>query len=206
MSDENVAGRPKGASVTTRLEIADLAERHEGLHLALAMAWGLILHPAHPLAEISAQYLTGGAAGEVVPMNLRDSPDDPNPIELDSRVIFERAAASAAGIPKAKIRVLSIGMAAAVTHLGDEVKAAKLHDFDDPLLEFLRHFRNAVAHGDRWDFQGDEPRNDAYFGDIVLSPTLHGQHATFDTVGPKSFVRFLQAIQHHFRTEPGVSH
>lgn len=191
--------------MTTSSEIADLAERYEGLVLALTMAWPLILHPAHPLAEISAVYLAGGGPGEDLPFYLKDAPDDPEPIVLSTKETFERAAASAAGIPKAKIRVLSIAMGAAVTHLHDEIKAAKLHDHQDPLLEFLRHFRNACAHGDRWHFTGAEPRHAAHFGDLVLSKDLNGQYATFDTVGPKSFVSLLRAVRDHFLTAGGAS-
>lgn len=194
-----------GVSMTTSSEIADLAERYEGLVLALTMAWPLILHPAHPLAEISAVYLAGGGPGEDLPFYLKDAPDDPEPIVLSTKETFERAAASAAGIPKAKIRVLSIAMGAAVTHLHDEIKAAKLHDHQDPLLEFLRHFRNACAHGDRWHFTGAEPRHAAHFGDLVLSKDLNGQYATFDTVGPKSFVSLLRAVRDHFLTAGGAS-
>lgn len=185
--------------MTTRSDIADLAERYEGLIPALSITWPLILHPAHPLAEIAAIYLVDGGPGDDLPFELKDAPGDPEPIVLSSKQVFERVAASAAETPTAEVRVLSVGMAAAAIHIHDEIKAAGFHCYRDPFLEFLRHFRNACAHGDRWTFTKKEPSNEAHFGDLIVGKELEGRRATFETVGPKTFILLLRAVQGYFR-------
>lgn len=184
--------------MSTPSEIADIADRHRGLVLALNMTWTLILHPSLPLAQIYAPVACGGQHGEDVPCYVRDAADDPDPIVTSSYETYRTAAAAAQGMPTAKVRVLSIAMGAAVTHLRDEIEKSGLHRFEDPLLEFLRHLRNASAHGDEWYFKGEEPRNEAHFGGLTLTKDLHGQ-STLHTFGPKSALLLLEAIREHFR-------
>lgn len=184
--------------MTAPSEIADIAERHRGLVLALNMTWTLILDPRLPLAQIYAPVACGGRHGEDVPFFVRDAADDPDPIVTSSYEVYRAASAAAVGLPTAKVRVLSIAMGAAVSHLRDEIEKSGLHRFDDPLLEFLRHLRNASAHGDEWSFDGKEPKHEARFGQMSLTKDLDGQ-STLDTFGPKSALLFLEAIRDHFR-------
>jgi hypothetical protein len=47
-------------------------------------------------------------------------------------------------------------------------------DREDPLWEFLRHCRNAAAHGGRFTFQGKEPIRRARWGHLEITPSLEG--------------------------------
>ena len=52
-------------------------------------------------------------------------------------------------------------------------KDAPWHD-TGPLWEFLRHCRNAVAHGGSFNLLNGEPRRPASWGSIVITPRLQG--------------------------------
>lgn len=44
----------------------------------------------------------------------------------------------------------------------------------DPLWEFLRHCRNAGAHGGRFHFRGKEPTRPAKFANLEITRSLQG--------------------------------
>ena len=55
-------------------------------------------------------------------------------------------------------------------------EVAKARDYPDgsPLWEFLRHCRNAAAHGGHFRFLGDEPRHPAFWGAFKITKDLQG--------------------------------
>jgi hypothetical protein len=71
-------------------------------------------------------------------------------------------------------------------------------DRREPLLEFARHYRNACAHGDRWSFRAGEPCFPASCRQLTVTAALHGQKATWTTVGPRLHVEYLDDIADHF--------
>jgi hypothetical protein len=94
--------------------------------------------------------------------------------------------------------LMAVAMLLGATRLGDMILEAGLSSREEPLLQFARHFRNAAAHGDRWEFRGDEPQYPAECRDLALTQDLHGQRATWVTVDPKRYVEFLDDISNHF--------
>ena len=94
--------------------------------------------------------------------------------------------------------LLSISMLHGATRIGDMISQRGPYPHDVPLLQFVRHFRNACAHGDRWNFVGNEPKHHAACRDTVLSASLHGQRATLTTVSPRRYVEFLDDISNYF--------
>jgi hypothetical protein len=86
--------------------------------------------------------------------------------------------------------------------LGDELARESYFD-TGPDLEFVRHLRNGIAHGNQFNLRRGEPRRPAHFtgpdrrgmpdGKITppgqantfeITPGLHGQKVLFDFVGP----------------------
>jgi hypothetical protein len=53
----------------------------------------------------------------------------------------------------------------------------------DPLWEFLRHCRNAAAHGGRFTFQGKEPVRPAQWGHLEITRRMEGTPLFKDAVG-----------------------
>lgn len=81
--------------------------------------------------------------------------------------------------------------------IADSIKKADLHDKDEPLLEFLRHYRNGCAHGGAWNFSKGEPRNLAAFGDLRIDQAWQSQKVT-TRVLPYTHVRLLEEISNYF--------
>jgi hypothetical protein len=82
-----------------------------------------------------------------------------------------------------------------VTRLEDDLQQLGLRNPHSPALEFLRHIRNAAAHGNRWHFRGQEPRNPAKLRNIELDPSLHDAPAYNGTVGPGDFLDLLDDVR-----------
>lgn len=81
-----------------------------------------------------------------------------------------------------------------MTRIGDDMDRLGLRDRQQPLLEYVRHLRNAAAHGNRWNFNKGEPRNAARHREHLLSKSMHGQTALFGTVGPGEFLDLLDDL------------
>lgn len=100
--------------------------------------------------------------------------------------------------------LMSIGMMQGVTRLHDILLQDGLMRRNVPLLEFVAHFRNACAHGDRWHFRKGEPspQYPATHRRLALTPNLHGTRATWTTVTPRLYLEMLDDISNYFR--PGT--
>jgi hypothetical protein len=74
-----------------------------------------------------------------------------------------------------------------------------------PLWQFLRHCRNAAAHGGEFTFRRGEPRYPAKWASIEITPSFHGSHlvATRGQPGllwPGDAVRLLWDIEQAYPT------
>jgi len=72
-----------------------------------------------------------------------------------------------------------------------------------PLWEFLRHCRNAAAHGGTFNLLGDEPRRSATWGSIEITTNLQGTNLFKDTEGagllsPGDPIRLLWDIEQEY--------
>jgi hypothetical protein len=96
--------------------------------------------------------------------------------------------------------------------LGDALTVNRYFD-RGPDLEFVRHLRNGVAHGNRFHFEKGEPSRPAHFtgpggrllADGTTTPrdstryfditrSLQGREVLFDFIGPGDFVDLLQFV------------
>lgn len=178
----------------TREDIAQRAQQLKTVYLALVPSSIAIAHPAMPLMQF-LQAMTQAGPGDDVPIVL---PDDGRRTEMVFSGREVLAAATKLDGEVLSRDLMSIGMLWAAIRLGDMIMHGGLHDPNEPLLEFARHFRNACAHGDRWFFKGDEPRRPARCRDLTITVALQGKRATWDTVGPRLFVEYLDDLSNHF--------
>lgn len=86
---------------------------------------------------------------------------------------------------------------ATAVDIGDLIVKSGLHDSSEPLLEFVRHYRNGCAHGGRWSFVSREPKRHAVFEDLRIDRDWHGKEVA-ETVTPYHHVRIMEAISAHF--------
>ena len=128
------------------------------------------------------------------PSNLRHRDSDPDALVFSTRDVFTQLA---------KIEhktmwedLLPAAMLLGAVRIGDVILDATNYAeiSGNPMIQFVRHFRNACAHGDRWSFHQGQPDKPAAFGDVVLSNALDGQRATYETVSPRLYVELLEAI------------
>src|SRR5699024_6650964 len=79
--------------------------------------------------------------------------------------------------------VLRSAQIATAVSLGDLVVKSDRYDPTDPLHQFVRHYRNGCAHGDRWNVQANALKAPAQFMDIVVDDSMNGRRTT-GTVSP----------------------
>ena len=63
-----------------------------------------------------------------------------------------------------------------------------------PMVQFLRHLRNASAHGNRFHFAAGQPDKPAHWNAKVIEPGLQGQECFFAFVGPGDLPPLLEDI------------
>ena len=90
-----------------------------------------------------------------------------------------------------------VAQIATAVSLGDLVVPNAAYDPANPLHSFVRHYRNACAHGDRWEFRRDSLDRGARFMDIEVGYSMNGSRAT-NSVSPLRHVQLLQAVSDEF--------
>ncbi len=70
---------------------------------------------------------------------------------------------------------------AEISYIGDILARNSYFD-KSPLLEFLRHFRNGLSHGNKFNFSGKEPIRIAEFKNFKITKELQGQNILFDFI------------------------
>ncbi len=89
-----------------------------------------------------------------------------------------------------------------LTWVDDQVKLLKAVapqpdkvKYQTPELEFLRHLRNALSHGNRFYLRGKEPTSPANFKTFVIDKPLHGKNMVmFDWIGPGDILDLLDHL------------
>ena len=77
--------------------------------------------------------------------------------------------------------------------VGDHLKRAGYFD-KSPELEFFRHLRNGVSHGNRFHFDNGEPRRPARFRTFEVTAELEGQSVLFAYIMPGDLFDLFDAI------------
>ncbi len=85
--------------------------------------------------------------------------------------------------------------------VGDRLQRTQYFD-KAPVLEFFRHIRNGVSHGNRLHFLGPEPRRPASFRGFTLSAADHGKTLFFEYMLTGDAMDLLDDTEAHLRSLP----
>lgn len=89
------------------------------------------------------------------------------------------ALAEARGDPIRNLEIIGNSLLIDLVLVGDAAKGAGLYD-GTPEMEFMRHVRNAAAHGNSFHFAHNEPRRPAHFKGFVIDHALQGRKLLFE--------------------------
>jgi hypothetical protein len=178
-----------------RIRIALRAQELKLLFFGLNVAAMAMLHPDVPLLQWTRQ-LVGAGADDDVPVVLTGAPGEEERLSFSAQEVLTKLSALRGEVVAHDL--LSVAMLLGATRLGDMILQANLSRGDEPLLQFVRHFRNAAAHGDRWSFNEGQPETPAVFRDLILTADMNGRRATWETVTPKMYVEFLDDLSNYF--------
>lgn len=92
------------------------------------------------------------------------------------------------------LEYLGIVIQALLMNIGDEL-ARNRYFTKSPELEFFRHLRNALGHGNRFHFKADEPVRQACLRGRNLSASMHGERAFFQYMQPGDVFDLLDDIE-----------
>jgi hypothetical protein len=179
----------------SEVDIARRAQEMKLLFLGTMLTLPSLFDPALPVLRWELARLGTPADGDC-PVVLKHQRDDAKALEFSMREILTkvtRLRGEAVGHD-----LLSVTMLLGGIRLGDMIVQGQHSKSDVPLLQFARHFRNACAHGDRWNFAKNQPEHPAACRDTVLTAALHGQRATYDIVSPRRYVEFLDDLSNYF--------
>jgi hypothetical protein len=184
--------RIEAESGMNELQVGQLAQDLENGYMAHAATTALLRHPyALGALEGLERENEGPAVVPIVPVRRRDGTAHFFDLSHFVRLVSMK--------PDFQSEQDRLWMTAALLTLGDEL--AQVGYFDQgPDLEFIRHLRNGVGHGNRFHFLHGEPRRPAHFtgaagGDgstplvypattFEITSTLEGQSVLFDYLGP----------------------
>jgi hypothetical protein len=178
---------PTGEGIATRAQEFKLA------FLAQELCLSVLLDPAAPVLRYLQEQTSVGREDDI-PIQLQHHSGE-LALTFSAREILTKVT-RLRGQPI--IDLMAMSMMTAATQLGDMIDRGGHRRTNVPLLEFSRHFRNACAHGDRWNFLNGAPRTTAACRGLTLTAPMHGQRATWCTVTPRLFVEYLDDLANHF--------
>lgn len=85
--------------------------------------------------------------------------------------------------------------------IGDRLQRAQYFD-NAPVLEFFRHIRNGVSHGNRLHFVGAEPRRSASYRGFTLTAADHDKTLFFEYMLTGDAMDLLDDTEAHLRALP----
>jgi hypothetical protein len=179
----------------TNAEIAQRAQELKVMHLGLMLTIPMMFDPQLPALQWALRQ-AGAGLDEDPLVEVGYRPDDEEKLTYSSRVVLTLASQLRGKIMGEDL--MSASMLVGGTRIGDLILQRGPWPKDPPLIQFARHFRNACAHGDRWDLRRNEPRYPAACRDFVVTRDLDGKRATYETVSPRLYVEFLDDISNHF--------
>ena len=85
-----------------------------------------------------------------------------------------------------------------ISWIGHELSLRSYFD-KSPELEFFRHLRNGISHGNRFHFKSGEPKRPARFRAFNMTPALHGQAVLFEYMSTGDVFDLLDHVKAHLR-------
>lgn len=172
------------------MDIVESAVSLKTVFLAQNLTTIAMLHPSAPILTWHRQ-LSGLGPGADIPVQVfsRGRQDG---LQFSATQIL----AYVQSLPSESVRMdlLSGPMILGAVKIGNLLEQHHLIRPNQALTQFAKHFRNAAAHGDKWNFKSNEPKYSAYTRDVEVVSSFHGTRATFETVGPFEYIRYLDEI------------
>ena len=85
--------------------------------------------------------------------------------------------------------------------IGHELKSKQYFD-KTPELEFFRHLRNGLSHGNKFYFREGEPKRPARFKTFEITRCLQGQEVAFSFINTGDFFDLFDYLKAHLRALP----
>lgn len=169
------------------MQIASLIDRLKATYVASST--GLLLLNAPELSQWLAQY--GVDVGSTVRLGRRDN-------SYYEGLDVHQSLALVQGDPAYNLDFLRSLFITVLSILGDAL--ARNGYFDKtPELEFVRHLRNAVSHGNKFHFTSGGLSRSAQFGALVITGSLQDQPALFEFIGPGDLFALFDHVAAHLR-------
>jgi len=125
--------------------------------------------------------------GSTMELGRRDGTKHP-PLDIHESVRRIR------GNPQFNLDYVGVILMATISLVADRLsRNAYFNKTPEP--EFLRHIRNAIAHGNRFHMRSDEPRRPARFHDFEIAKSLEGTRLFWDFMAPGDVLDLLQEVE-----------
>jgi hypothetical protein len=201
-----VAGQPRDAH-----ELASEIELHKTFVMGYMLALTPLMDPSLPLLDY---YVQRHGQSHVSPAVIYRNDGSMYSMEPMKAWLSRAAASGGGGGLGLGPDLLTLAMLSVMTRIGDQMdrKRLDLYDKNVPITQFVRHLRNASAHGNRWNFkltkQGQEPRYPASCRRMVLKSSMDGKRAVWGgdgLIGPGDFFDILDELVAYLRTLPNLT-
>lgn len=88
-----------------------------------------------------------------------------------------------------------------ISWVGDELSNNGYFD-KTPELEFFRHLRNGISHGNKFSFKNDEPTRLAKFKGFEITKVIQGKTVLFEFISTGDLFDLFDHIKTHLRALP----
>ena len=191
----------EAATSVNEFEVGQLAQNLCNGYIGFSGVTTIIRHPR--AEEVIRQLELDNSGPARVPTEQIYTKHGAPPIYFDLIYAVKNIAASP-GYREVHDRLWLTG---ALLTLGDEL--ARQDYFDKkPDLEFIRHLRNGIGHGNCFNLRPGEPRRPAFYTgpddrtsapptspySFEITPTLNGRQVLFDFIGPGDVCQLLQFV------------
>lgn len=105
------------------------------------------------------------------------------------------------GNPQFNVNYMGLLLQSMVVQIGDMLSRNAYYE-KTPELEFYRHLRNALGHGNRFHFSSGEPRRPATFQGREITAALQGTQAFFNFMAPGDVFELWENLERFLRQSP----
>ena len=103
------------------------------------------------------------------------------------------------GNPVFNLNFLGSQFMTILSWLGEELSKNGYFD-KSPELEFFRHLRNGISHGNTFNLLNGEPQRPARFTQFEIMPSLHGQPVLFEFISTGDLFDLFDHVKRHLRS------
>lgn len=152
----------------------------------------------HPRREEILTAILGLDRGSTIRLGMRDDPAKPGePLYYEGLDVWDSVDA-VGGHPDYNLYFLAVWSMVALSAIGQLASDNGYWD-RTPELELLRHLRNGVSHGNRFNLHTNQPSRPAHFGAHQLTSKNNGDVVLFEFMSPGDLFSLLDHIEEHLR-------